>query len=263
MSELFANVRKGSPLLNWTGWIHIGLAVIFILCGAFDPTEIYGANVWAKPIKFCVSIAIYVWTIALLLAPLGEWRPKRWLAGGIAFAMFFEIFLISMQAARGVPSHFNNKTPFDGAVFGLMGLMILLNTLLAFGVFLGYVWRDVPIDPLIVAGVRTGLVIFMMGSLVGVIMVVLQGHTVGAGDGGPGLPFLNWSTMHGDLRVAHAAGLHALQVIPLAAWWISTRMRGSSRIAQAAVLMAISLGYLGGLLFTLRQAFAGKPVVGM
>jgi hypothetical protein len=240
----------------------MALAVIFILCGAFDQTEVYGASVWAKPVKFCVSIAIYVWTVALLFGPLGEWWAKKWLARGIALTMFTEIFLISMQSARGVPSHFNNSSPFDAGVFGLMGLMILINTLLAFGLFLGYVWREVALDALIVAGVRTGLIMFMMGSLVGIIMVVLQGHTVGAGDGGPGLPFLNWSTAHGDLRIAHAVGLHALQAIPLAAWWISTRMRGSSRMAQVLTLMTVSLVYLGGLLLTLRQAFAGKPLVG-
>ena len=262
MSALFRRIAAGSGLLSGTGWIHMGFAVVFILCGAFDATEVYGANVWAKPVKFCVSIAIYVWTMALLLGPLDGWRAKPWLARGIAIAMFAEISLIAMQSARGLPSHFNNKTPFDAAVFGLMGLMILLNTLLVFGVFIGYVWREVALDSLIVAGVRTGLVLFMMGSLVGVIMVVLQGHTIGAGDGGPGLPFLNWSTAHGDLRVAHAVGLHALQAIPLAAWWISTRMRGTRRSMQVLALLAVSLVYLGGLLFTLRQAFAGKPLVG-
>ena len=261
MTDLFARIAAGSRLLSWTGWIHIGMAVVFVLCGAFDPTEAYGVNVWAKPIKFCVSIAIYVWTMALLFGPLGDWWARRWLGRGIAFSMFAEIFLIAMQSARGVPSHFNNKTPFDAAVFGVMGLMIVLNTLLAFGVFLGYVWRAVPLDGLLVAGVRTGLVMFMMGSLIGVIMVVLQGHTIGAGDGGPGLPFLNWSTLHGDLRIAHAVGLHALQVVPLAAWWISTRMRSSSRTVQAVALTAVSIAYLSVLIFTLRLAFAGKPLV--
>jgi hypothetical protein len=263
MTELFARINAGSRLLSWTGWIHIALAVVFILCSAIDSTKVYGINAWVKPLKFSVSIAVYVWTMALLFAPLGDWWAKPWLGRGIAISMFVEIALIVTQSARGVPSHFNNKTPFDAAVFGVMGLMIVLNTLLAFGVFLGYLRRGVALDRLMLAGVRVGLVIFIMGSLVGVIMVVLQGHTVGAGDGGPGLPFLNWSTMHGDLRVAHAVGLHALQAIPLAAWWISTRLRGSSRVAQTAVLMVVSLAYLGGLLFTLRQALAGKPLVGM
>ncbi len=52
-------------------------------------------------------------------------------------------------------------------------------------------------------------------------MVTHGGHTVDAPDGVHGLPFVNWSTAFGDLRVAHFFALHSLQAFPLLGLLIS------------------------------------------
>ncbi|MGH7491020.1 MAG: hypothetical protein ACREOO_01360 [bacterium] len=82
--------------------------------------------------KFALSIAIYVWTVAWFLKYLprlsGTLRTINW---GIAIAMFVEIICIILQAGRGTTSHYNVATAFDGFIFSVMGSMILLNTFLA------------------------------------------------------------------------------------------------------------------------------------
>jgi hypothetical protein len=89
-------------------------------------------------------------------------------------------------------------------------------------------------------------------------MVIHGSHTVGAADGGAGLPFINWSREHGDLRVAHFVGMHALQVLPLAGYWIS-RSRSPERVkvAYGAVIFLVYLGVMASLFW---MAWLGRPL---
>ncbi len=77
-------------------------------------------------------------------------------------------------------------------------------------------------------------------------------HTVGAPDGGPGLAITNWSTGHGDLRVAHFLGMHALQLIPLFGYYVARRPRQ---------VILLATGYFLLVTLLLAQALAGKPLL--
>jgi hypothetical protein len=81
-------------------------------------------------------------------------------------------------------------------------------------------------------------------------------HTVGAPDGGPGMPVTRWSTEAGDLRVSHFLGLHALQGLPLAAVWLERRRRRGAR-----AVAALGVGWVGLTLVTLAQAFRAQPLL--
>ena len=262
MGRLLAEVHRRDALLSLTGWAHVALAVPMLVGLAVDERLVLGINPWIKPLKFALSITIYVWTVAFLLGDLRAAAPRaaRLISRGVALAMTVEILCIGGQALRGVPSHFSQAPALDAAVFSIMGLMIFLNTLLAFWLFLLY-WRGnlrLPAPQL--WGVRLGLLVFMAGSGLGAVMIGRNGHAVGVPDGGPGLPVLNWSTEAGDLRPPHALGLHGLQVLPLVGW-AAARARRFEAARQTGLVLAFAGVYLLVIGLLLHQALAGRPLL--
>jgi hypothetical protein len=84
-------------------------------------------------------------------------------------------------------------------------------------------------------------------------------HTVGAADGGPGLPGTGWSTEHGDLRVPHFVGLHAMQALPIFA--LALPGRRFTPDARARLVMLGAAVYLGLFVTLLLQALSGSPLM--
>lgn len=209
-------IRARDPLLFWTGAAMLLGLVVVTLISIGDQRLILGVNPWLKPMKFFTSITIFLWTTAWFM-PDTEARPAlravvRWT---IVIAMAIEIILIAMQSVRGTTSHFNERTSFDAAVFGIMGLAITVSTL-AMMLFLWIVRRDTPgARAGYLWGVRIGLGLFILASWQGFMIVANGAHTVPPPDGGPGLPLVNWSTTAGDLRIVHFFGMHALQALPV------------------------------------------------
>ena len=60
-------------------------------------------------------------------------------------------------------------------------------------------------------------------------MISEMSYNIGLEDGVPGLPLVNWSTIAGDLRVAHFFGLHGLQIIPIFVLLISNKWKTTSK----------------------------------
>lgn len=93
---------------------------------------------------------------------------------------------------------------------------------------------------------------------------IVGAHTVGVADGGPGLPLLGWSTVAGDLRIPHFVGMHALQVLPLAALLLEAlgrRMPALARpLARRGILRVLVGLYLGVLALVTGQAIAGQSI---
>ena len=193
----------------------------------------------------------------------------------LAAGLFLEIALIDMQAARGTTSHFNNGTHFDAMVYAVMGVsiaciwlsMLLLTIVLFRQPFAGSAWGW---------SLRLGMVLALFGTGSGGLMTIpssrqlaeahatgrmpiVGAHTVGAPDGGRGLPVTGWSVEHGDLRIAHFIGMHGLQVLPLLAWWMARR--GLPQGTQRHLVFSLAASYLALFLLLLWQAFRGQPIV--
>jgi hypothetical protein len=90
-------------------------------------------------------------------------------------------------------------------------------------------------------------------------MTIAGGHTVGAPDGGPGVIGTGWSTEHGDLRVPHFVGLHAVQALILVALLLArTSLQHAARVRL--VFIAAS-SYAALYVILLIQALRGVSFV--
>jgi hypothetical protein len=261
--EVFRELYRRSKILTLTGWIHVVLLGGMLVILPFDSRLVMGINPWIKPSKFAASIVIFVWTVAWLLEypPLSS-RARAMISRGISISMLVEIVCIVTQAARGTTSHFNQSTPLDAAIFGVMGLTIVFSTVLMVALLIYFCKGKLDIARPYLWGIRSGLAIFLIASGIGGMMIAHKSHAVGVDDGGPGLPFVNWSTQGGDLRVAHFLGLHALQLLPIIGFLIGMRTGwGTSR--KSALVLALSVAYVVLVGFLYWQASDGLPLLRM
>ena len=262
--NLIQQFRSLNSGIQFSLWWQLGLFLPSLLALPFDRRKILGLNPWIKPLKFEISVAIFLLTIGFVMRQLNS-SPKAvnligWIIG---IAMILENTLIVFQSARGVRSHMNYTSAFDGVIFSFMGVGIGVNTLalaalllLSFRPAADWTWPA----PVVLA-TRLGLAVLIWGSLEGVAIVNNKQHTVGAPDGGDGLPFVNWSTTHGDLRIAHFFALHALQAFLLLGFLISRTSLPKS--LQSGSVIAFAVLYLAGCWWLYREAVAGRSPVTM
>jgi hypothetical protein len=262
--EHLRKIWKQSPLLGATCLLMLAAFAAAAAGMALDPRTITGVNAWLKPAKFAISTAIFSATIAWIFGYLTP-SPKLTRLGRTLSAMLIlEVAIIFVQAWRGTTSHFNLSTPLNGALFGIMGVGIAVVWIATIGVFLAAL-RQRFADPSWGWSLRLGLLIAVIGSAAGGLMLrptpgqavnrqFAGGHTVGAPDGGPGLPGVGWSSEHGDLRVPHFFGLHAIQVLPFCAWLFRRRRR------VTALVVTASASYFGFILILTWQALRGESI---
>lgn len=277
-SQLLTGLYLDSAALTLVGWLMVADIGVSIGGLILDPAMVDGNPAWLKPLKFAVSTALFVFSMAFVVGRLKRFRR---LAGGVglvmAVSLTIEIGLIDMQAARHVTSHFNLSTHFDAAVYQGMGaaiFIVMLSTTALWGMsFLqGFDDRSLGL------AIRLGMLISLIGMGTGVLMTLptpeqkaemalrmpqrVGSHVVGKVDTTsrtqPGMPLTGWSTDHGDLRVAHFLALHCLQAMLLG--WAAVRRKWSAA-RQRYLVGVIGCSGLGLYAVTLWQALRGQPLL--
>ena len=263
LNHVFSTVRNSSPFLYYTVLFYL-IAIIPCLIGiGIDDRMLMGVNVWIKPLKFAISQAIYVLTLGYLITlyPYSD-RKKSIINNTVAFTLLIEFLIIIVQAARGVKSHYNFDTSVDSILFAIMGIFVGINVLIMGLFIIDTVRSKLETTRVIQWSILLGWIIVFFGSWIGGQMISQMSHNVGVADGGAGLPLLNWSTVAGDLRTGHFFGLHGLQVIPLFAFFVSSKWQASHTKHVIAVTI-FALCYVGWIGYMFYQAKQGMPFIAM
>lgn len=246
--------------------LSVALAFPSVIALGLDDRLINGISVWSKPLKFHASLAMMLLTLILLL-PLIEARTRAGLGVFLASLMAAitangEVFYITLQAARGRASHFNDSTAFEATAYSLMGVgaALLVLSSLVIGVYI--LMRPRPGAP---AGLRLG---GGWGLVLGSVATLITAFALGGGQiDGPGhwvggiktdvggVPLFGWSRTGGDLRVPHFFATHIMQALPILGLGLD---RFTPRFAKPGIAIgaAISIAVVIG---TFVQAVQGRP----
>jgi hypothetical protein len=196
-------------LLFLSGLVHLGILVA-------------GGGSWEGPLSlrkpmtfgfsFGLTLVTMVWVSQFVA--LGR-RTRSFLLAAFTAASVLETTLVSIQAWRGVPSHFNVATPLDAAITrGLAGggvalvAMVVIMTLASFRSN-----RAVPAS--LRLAVRTGFVALCGAMIAGGVMIA-RGMTL-VTRGNPQAAYLT----AGSLKPVHAVTMHGILVLPALAWTLA------------------------------------------
>lgn len=276
VADLLGRLWSASPPLTAVGLLMLFVAIPSAVGIFVDPRIITGAPAWLKPFKFAVSTAVYSLTLAWMFGFLTDWpRTRRVVGWTTAIVFVLEVAIIDMQAWRGTTSHFNASTTLDRVLFIIMGGAILVQTFVSVSVAVA-LWRQRFSDRSLGWALRLGMTLTIAGALTGPLMTrptaeqladaragrglpIVGAHSVGGPDGGPGLPVTGWSREHGDVRVPHFIGLHAIQVLALIA--VGLRRWDRPEDVRVRAMLAAAASYAMLFVLLLVGALRGQSVV--
>lgn len=194
---------------------------------------------WRKPVVFGLSLGVLSATLAWILRDFSLRPATAWtVALSVSAGSCIETFLISLQRWRGVASHFNDATSFDGAIWMGMGMAIALVAAPSVALAVRSAW-PLATQPSRAFAIRVGLALLFVGQ------AVVGGVMMAAGAEGAGA-----------YKAPHALALHGLQVLLVADWLLgrtgrhhAARRRGVAMVALtlvALVAASLTLAWISG-----------------
>lgn len=275
----FRQTNRAMTLLFLSSFVFLGIGAAGML---IDPRQVLNAPGWVKLTKFSISLLLYSATMLWMFSYIRiNGRLKSFVLTASAVLLFIEMVVILVQSMRAVPSHFNISTPFDATLWSIMGVSITLVYVVNIVGFILFLRQPIA-DRTLAWSMKLGLFIMLVGFGVAFLMTgpsagqlvglekglaptLIGAHTVGAPDGGAGLPLVGWSTTYGDLRVAHFVGLHGPQVLALfgVALILLSRRQGNRLTEKHRVLMVVGafFAYLGVVGLVTWQALRMQPLI--
>ncbi|WP_228458343.1 hypothetical protein [Chryseobacterium hagamense] len=213
--------------------------------------QINGVNAWYKPAKFALSMGIFSLTMGWYTGYL-SYKYIHLYNWSLVFLLGFEVLYVTIQASRGQLSHYNVRSALYTSLTVAMAISAIAATL-----YTGYIgvlfcmgdFNELP--GYYLWAIRLGIFLFVVFALEGAVIGANGSPRVGDGGGGA-VPFLNWSLTYGDLRIAHFVGMHALQILPLLAFYIFKDVR-------LVILSGLLYGALS--LFCLLQALNARSLL--
>jgi hypothetical protein len=220
-----------------TGALLIAAGLAHLLVALRYPRPWLGPLSWRKPISFGVSFGTVLISVTWVAGYLRIPQARRALVLGIFAAdCVVEVAGITIQAWRGVPSHFNTESGFDSVnAYGLAaGGAVLVATL---GALAGYALTNrIDAPPAMRLALRAGFAFLLAGLASGVAMIV-RGQQLIRGEH---RTLAAYDTA-GYLKWFHAITLHAILVLAALAWLLART--GRTAEAQRRIVVAATGGY--------------------
>ena len=244
LKKYWDEAESYQKLLYLTGFLLLVSAIFHTVVLIVTGGTLKGDVSLRKAISFGEAFGLTAVSLAWFLTFVPKKRVIWWILSSIyAVATFVEVFLVTMQVWRGVPSHFNFTTPFDAAVFSLMGASISLHAPLILGVLLCSVFF-LKAPSIFKWAITSGLLLLVIALVFGIVMIINSSNTIG---------------LFGQMKVPHALALHAAQVLPLLALLVSFTNFSETKRTRIVIVGILSYSTFVGI--TAFQAFNGHPMI--